>query len=197
MVQANKQPHAEISTGKRSILSFLIKALVLAAVGIVLLRSGAALADDARLSITPDQELQFGDLVTTGGGYREVSPQGQVLDVGLVSLSTGTAHPARVTVRYDRGDNSRDRLNLRIQMTFTASQSDGGGAARISRFQTDLPNGTSFAPGQIVELQIADCVTRICERTFNLGARLQVDPQFKGSQVAIPVGVDATLISTE
>lgn len=156
-------------------------------------------ADAARpqLNIIPERELRFGSFAVPSAGYRQVSPTGTVISSGIFSVSTGDTGPARFTVMYDRGNNGRRNLNLRIQLVFSPPPTVqvGGVTAQLSAYRSDLPNAPQISPGQVVEILMPNCRTRTCSTTFHLGGRLDVTRTFGGAQVAIPIPVDATLIS--
>lgn len=158
-----------------------------------------ALAEEPQLRVITQRELSFGSFAVLGNGYREVSPTGGVHDAGTASVGGHGATPARITVRYDRGAEDRTPIDLRIQLVFSAPDAlpMGGLTARLSRYQSDLPGALYISKGQPVQADILNCTTRICEKTFHLGARLDVEQQARGAIVTIPISVDATLISIE
>lgn len=172
-------------------------ASVLAILACLALPSGAAKADAAQLRILPQSELRFGAFAVPTRGSIEVSPSGLVARDGIVSITTGDTSPARFAVRYDRGNNGRARLDLVIQVMVSAPTTfvQGGVTASLSRLQTDLPGYATITPNQIIEIRIPNCRQRVCETGFNLGGRLEVDRRFGGGQVAIPIPIDAVLIS--
>ena len=166
--------------------------------GAFLLVPNLANANSPQLNVIPERDLRFGSFAVPSSGYREVSPTGTVISSGVFSLNTADTGPARFTVVYDRGNNGRRNLNLRIQLVFSPPPTVqvGGVTAQLSAYRSDLPNAPQIAPGQIVEIFIPNCRTRTCSRTFHLGGRLDVTRTFGGGRVAIPIPVDATLIST-
>lgn len=180
-----------------------LKALALAALpcavlaAIMSVQSVPASAAPASLRILPESDLRFGSFAVMDRGYRIVSPSGGVQSSGIFSVTTGDTGPARFTLRYDRGNNSRRRLNLRIQLVFSAAPvvTQQGIVARLSAYQTDLPGASSVQAGQIVEVEIPNCTQRVCSRSFNVGGRLDIERSFGGGLVTLPIPVDAVLIS--
>lgn len=172
-------------------------AITLVALACLLPASQPAQADAAQVRILPLSELRFGSFAVPSSGSIEVGATGSVIREGIVSVTSGDTSPARFVVRYDRGNNGRTRLDLLIQLTFAAPTSfvQGGVTASLSRYQTDLPGYASISPNQIIEIRIPNCRQRVCETSFNLGGRLDVDRRFGGAEVAIPIPVDAILVS--
>ncbi len=160
---------------------------------------GPANALPAKLSIVPQSDLRFGSFAVMGSGYRIVSPTGGVIDSGIFSTTSGDTGPAQFTLVYDRGDNSKRVLNLNIQLVFSPPPTVqiGGVTANLSAYTSDLPGAPQIAPGQIVEVNIPNCATRVCQRTFHLGGRLDVDRTSGGAQISIPIPVDGLLVSVK
>ena len=156
-----------------------------------------AVAVPSTLSIINPVLLRFGTFAVPVSGFREVSPSGSVTSSGIFALSNGGTGPARFTVQYDRGNNSKRRLDIVIDLTFSTPPAfvQGGLNARLSRYQTDLPGYGVIAPGQTLRIEMPNCLQRVCSRSFNLGGRLDVDRAFGGGLVEIPIPVDAVVIS--
>lgn len=156
-----------------------------------------AVAVPPTISIINPVLLRFGTFAVPSSGFREVSPSGSVTSSGVFALSNGGTGPARFTVQYDRGNNSRRRLDIVIDLTFSTPPAfaQGGLNARLSRYQTDLPGYGLIAPGQTVRIAMPNCLQRVCSRSFNLGGRLDIDRSFGGGLVEIPIPVDAVIIS--
>lgn len=154
-------------------------------------------ADPSQLRILPQSELRFGSFAVPSRGSIEVSPTGAVTRDGIISITSGDTSPARFVVRYDRGNNGRNRLDLQIQLVISAPTNfvQGGVTATLSRFQTDLPGYAAIAPNQIVEIRMPNCQQRVCETSFSLGGRLEIDRRFGGAEVSIPIPVDAVLVA--
>ena len=108
-----------------------------------------------------------------------------------------TPRPARFTIRYDRGNASRRRLNLRIQLVLSAAPvvTQGGIVARLTSYTTDLPRAGVVQAGRVIEVDIPNCVQRVCSTSFAVGARLDIRRNFGGGNIEIPIPVDAVLIS--
>lgn len=168
-------------------------------VATLLLATGPAPAFGApsTISVTNPLMLRFGTFAVPSSGFREVSASGAVSSAGIFALSSAGTGPARFTVQYDRGNNSKRRVDVTIDLVFSTPSAfaQGGLTARLSRYQSDIPGYPSIAPGQIVRVQLANCLQRVCSMSFNLGGRLDVDRSFGGGNVAIPIPVDAVLVS--
>ena len=160
---------------------------------------GPARAAPAQLSIVPQSDLRFGSFAVMGSGYRIVSPSGAVQDSGIFSTTTSGTGPAQFALVYDRANNSRRTLNLQIQLTFLPPQTVqvGGVTANLSAYQSDIPGAPNITAGQIVEINIPNCATRVCQTTFRLGGRLDVDRSFGGASIVVPIPVDAFLVSVK
>ncbi len=158
---------------------------------------GPARAAPAQLTIVPQSDLRFGSFAVMTSGYRIVSPSGAVQDSGIFSTSSGDTGPAQFALIYDRANNSKRTLNLQIQLTFLPPQSVqlGGVTATLSGYQSDIPGAPQIVPGQIVEINIPNCTARVCQTTFRLGGRLDVDRTSGGGNVSIPIPVDALLVA--
>nr|WP_161593743.1 DUF4402 domain-containing protein [Parerythrobacter lutipelagi] len=156
-------------------------------------------ADFPRLRVIPESELRFGEFAVMDRGYRIVGPTGTVQSVGIFSTTNSGTGPARFKVSYDRGNNSRRRLDLKIELRFSATpmQTQGGLVTRLTQYQTDLPGYSTVSAGQAIEITIPNCVQRACETTFNLGGRLDVERDSGGGTVALGIPVDAVLISVK
>ncbi len=165
----------------------------------VVIASADGQAAPARLLLSSDSNLRFGTFAVMDRGYRTVSPTGNVQSVGIFSTSTGDTSPARFTLAYDRGNNSRRNLNLRIQLVLSPAPvvTQNGVVARLSSYQTDLPGAANVQAGQVVEVLIPNCRQRVCSRSFNVGARLDVERNFGGASIEIPIPADAVLISVK
>ncbi|QPC98903.1 DUF4402 domain-containing protein [Qipengyuania soli] len=165
----------------------------------LLLATGPAPAFGApsTISVTNPLMLRFGTFAVPSSGFREVSASGAVSSAGIFALSSAGTGPARFTLQYDRGNNSKRRVDVTIDLVFSTPSAfaQGGLTARLSRYQSDIPGYPSIAPGQIVRVQLDNCLQRVCSMSFNLGGRLDVDRSFGGGNVAIPIPVDAVLVS--
>lgn len=157
----------------------------------------ATRADTPQLRVTPVSDLRFGTFAVMDSGFRQVKPDGSVQSSGIFAAGNGGTGPARFRVSYDRGNNGNRRLDLEIQLRFAAAPvtTQGGIVSRLSQYQTDLPGYASVAAGQAITLRLTNCRTRVCETSFNLGGRLDVQRNYGGGSVTLPIPVDAVLIS--
>jgi len=164
---------------------------------LTLFASPAAIANQSALRIISNSELRFGTFAVPTRGFREVSASGAVTSAGVFVLSDTGTGPARFTVEYDRGNNGRRRMDLEIELVMSAPPAFGSGGltARLSRYQTDLPGYSFIEPGQVIRIEMLNCVQRVCSRSFNVGGRLDVERIFGGGPIAIPIPVDAVLVS--
>lgn len=165
--------------------------------GLFMLGTPAAIAEPATVQIISNSQLRFGTFAVPTRGFREVSASGAVAGSGIFALNDNGVGPARFTVQYDRGNNGRKRLELTIELVFSAPPafSNGGLVARLSRYQTDLPGYGLIQPGQVIRITMPNCLERVCSTSFNVGGRLDVERSFGGGSVSIPIPVDAVLIS--
>ena len=179
----------------RRMLRLPLAVMVLAA----LAGSQPARADFAQLRILPESELRFGTFAVMDNGYRVVRPDGSVQSVGIFSTSSSDTGPARFRIRYDRGNNGKRRLDLKIELRFAAVPvvTQGGLIVQLTQYQTDLPGYSNVTAGQAVEINIPNCTQRVCEMTFNLGGRLDVERNYGGGTVTLAIPVDAVLISVK
>lgn len=160
---------------------------------------GPAQATPSQLSVVSQTDLRFGSFAVMGAGYRIVSPSGAVQDSGIFSTSASGTGPAQFAIVYDRGSNDRRALDLQIQLIFSPPPTVqiGGVTANLSDYQSDLPGAPQIIPGQVVEIQIPNCTTRVCQTTFRMGGRLDVNRNFGGARIDIPIPVDAFLVSVK
>ena len=168
------------------------------AIAVLLLAIAApASAAQPELRINADTDLRFGTFAVLNSGYRIVSPNGNVQSVGIFSISSGDTSPASFTVSYDRGNNNRKPLDLTIHLVLSAAPvvTQDGVVGRLSSYQTDLPSAGTVTAGQIVEINIPNCRQRVCQVTFNVGARLDVTRNYGGARLEIPIPADVVLIS--
>lgn len=154
-------------------------------------------AEPEKVTILTPVALRFGTFAVPTTGYREVAASGAVTSSGIFALDDSGVGPARFTVEYDRGNNSKRRLDLTIEVVFSAPATfaQGGLTARLSRYQTDLPGYGLVQAGQVLTINIPNCIERVCSRSFSLGGRLDVDRSFGGGPVVIPIPIDAVLVA--
>ena len=158
-----------------------------------------ARADTPAISVTADRELAFGTFMIFGSGSRTVTASGAVSDSGLVPLEGAIPAPAHFTISYDRGNASRNVLDIELELVINAPPMvrQGGVEARLSAYQSDLPEATLVTAGRPITLRLRDCRTRICSRTFRLGGRLDVTRHFGGAQLVVPIPVDVAVIDID
>lgn len=163
------------------------------------LPTSPATANTPQVSVLPESELSFGTFMVFGSGSRTVSPVGAVSDIGIVALEGQPIAPARFTISYDRGNQSRNAMELELEVVLSVPPPTrmGGVEARLSAFETDLPGAMRITPGRPFRLIISDCRTRICSRTFQVGGRLDVTRHFGGAQLVLPIPVDVAVISID
>ncbi|QKG70605.1 DUF4402 domain-containing protein [Erythrobacter mangrovi] len=178
-----------------------IKALKLLAAGACAMMAAMwatpSQADPEKITILTPAALRFGTFAVPTTGFREVTASGTITSSGIVSLDDSGVGPARFVIEYDRGNNSRRRLDLTIEVVLSSPAvfTQGGLSARLSRYQTDLPGYGLVQAGQVIRMEIPNCTTRVCSRSFSLGGRLDVDRSFGGGLVEIPVPIDAAVVS--
>ena len=180
----------------RRILLQMFAAGLMLALGVA---ATPGLADPSTVRILPVSELRFGSFAVPVSGSVTVSPSGVVSRSGVFSITSGDTAPARFVVRYDRGNSSRQQLNLRIQLVVQSSGtfSQSGISARLSNLETDLPGYPVVQPNQIIELTLPNCRVRVCETSFALGGKLEIQRDYGGALVAIPIPVQAILVSVQ
>ena len=166
---------------------------------VCLLAASPAASNSPQVSVQNPSALRFGTFAVPNSGFREVSPRGGISSGGIFALDDSGVGPARFVVQYDRGNNGRRELNLVIEIVFSApsTYAQGGITARLSRYQIDLPGYGAVRPGQVIRIEMPNCRQRVCSRAFNLGGRIDVDRNFGGGLVEIPIVVDAAVISVK
>ncbi len=174
-------------------------ALIIGAAATLATAAGPAQAKEPEVRLSADSDLHFGTFMVFGQGARTVSASGAVTDVGIVALEARAPAPARFTISYDRGNESNHVLDLVFELVMSAPPPVrlGGVEARLYGYETDLPGALRIDPGRAVRVTIPGCRTRICTRSFQVGARLDVTRQFGGAQIVVPIPMDITVISAE
>lgn len=144
-------------------------------------------------------ELSFGTFMVFGSGSRRVSSSGIVSDNSVVSLEGITPQPARFSVEYDRGNNSRNPLDILIEVVITTPgrQRFGGVEAGIARLFTDLPGHRRVSSGESMQVRLRNCRARVCTQSFNVGGLLRVNRLYGGAKVDIPLAIDARVVSVD
>lgn len=156
-------------------------------------------AQDSGVRIRMQGELSFGTFMVFGNGSRRVSSSGIVSDNAIVPLEGNTPQPARVTIEYDRGNNSRDPLDVLIEAVISTPgrQRFGGVEARVARLFTDVPGHRRVSSGEVMRIRLTNCRARLCSRSFNVGGRLRINRLYGGAKIDIPLAVDARVVSVD
>lgn len=151
------------------------------------------------VSITSERDLHFGSFMVFGSGSRTVSASGVVLDNALVALEGVPPTPARFTLAYDRGNESKHVLDIELELVISSSPRvrDGGVDGAVTGLQTDLPGVGALTPGQAIRVVLRNCRSRVCTQSFHVGGRLDVTRNFGGANLVIPIPLDATVISVD
>ncbi len=185
----------KLRTGSASIGAALLAAGLFIASVIVAPPSARAADPEAR--IIPDSELNFGTFMVFGSGSRTINANGAVSDISIVSLEGNSPAPGRFTVLYDRGNNSRHTLDVELELVMSpvSPVRIDGVRGRLSAFETDLPQALRIAPGQAIRISLPNCRTKICSKSFRLGARLDVSRDYGGANLVVPVPFDVTVVS--
>jgi hypothetical protein len=165
----------------------------LAPVALAVLAASPARADN--LTLTADQQLRYGSFAVPGTGSRTVSATGLVTDSGVLPVS-GPTGPAQFTLAFDRGGSSNPvTLVIQILLGSVGAVSQGGVTGTLSSFVSDLPGVPLLVPGQATIFNLTGCATRICTRTFHIGARIDVTHASGGAALTIPLPVSATVLA--
>ena len=156
-------------------------------------------ANTPEVRVNAESELRFGTFMVFGNGSRSISAAGNVTDISLVALEGNPTGPARFTVSYDRGNESRHILDIELEMVISQPPRvrDGGVEAQLSALETDLSGTGRVLPGQPIRVELRDCRQRVCSVSFNVGGRLDVSRHYGGASLAIPIPVDVAVISAE
>lgn len=156
----------------------------------------AAIADRSDLQVINNAPLRFGTFAVPTSGYREISASGAITSSGIFVINDSGAGPARFTVQYDRGNNSRKSITVSVELVFSAAPvfRNGGLVANLTRYQTDLPGYGVIDAGQPVRIELRNCITRVCATSFQVGGRLDVVRSFGGGMVDIPIPIDAVAV---
>ena len=172
----------------------LVRILPVVALLATAMPSGAA---QPTLSIRSDADLRYGSFVIFSNGSRTVSATGAITDMGVVPAGREPSGPATFTVQYDRGNNGKKLLDLviEVQLLSVPPVAASGITASLHSFETDLPGYARIMPGSIMTIAINGCVTRICARSFRVGARLDVNRSWGGGRVNVPLPMNAVLVS--
>lgn len=157
----------------------------------------AARADPARVTITSNAPLRFGNLMVPATGIRTISAQGTITDSGLFAIGGSPVGPAQFSVVYDRGNASGRAINIQIQIIFSGLQqvTAGGVVGRLSQLDTDLPSSLGSMNGTTMTLTLRNCAQRQCSTSFRIGGRLEVNRNYGGAALVFPLPAIATVAS--
>jgi hypothetical protein len=149
--------------------------------------------------VRSQSSLSFGTFMVFGRGSRSISATGALSDNGIAPLEGGTPRPARFTIDYDRGNESRQPLEVTVELIMSAPSTMrfGGVDVQLSAFETDLPGHARIESGDPLTIRITDCRTRVCSRTFNVGGRLDVTRSFGGARVDVPITILARIVERD
>ena len=184
---------------KSAILYRALPIVFAAGLAAAALVADAAMAKPQEVRVRTQGKLSFGTFMVFGKGSRAVSAAGAVADTAIVALDGSVPRPARFTIEYDRGNESKQTLEVIIEVVISApsAMQVGGVDARLSAFETDLPGNARVASGEAMTVRLTDCRARVCSRTFNVGGRLDVTRRFSGAKVEIPINVDARIVARD
>lgn len=163
------------------------------------LTAAPVMAKPQEVRVRSQGKLSFGTFMVFGKGARSISPAGAVIDTAIIALDGSAPRPARFTVEYDRGNESKQVLDITIELVMSAPGNVrvGGVEARLSGFETDLPGHPRAASGEILTVRLTGCRARVCTRSFTVGGRLDITRTFGGATVELPIIVDARIVDRE
>ena len=194
----NRPTRTDRAVGRCSNID-LAMPLALATAALALLSAPTLEAKTPQVRVKSEGELAFGTFMVFGNGARIVGASGSVSDFSITPLEGTRARPARFTIEYDRGNESKHVLDVTLQVSLSlpVTHRQGGVEARLSALETDLPGYSSISSGELIELRFENCRTRICSKSFHVGARLDVNRQFGGANLIVPIDVDARVVTEE
>lgn len=181
-----------ITTFKRGLAAWLLAAVCLLA------KPEPAHADVPLAYAIAEADLRFGRIVVYGSGARTVTPAGAVTDTGgIVSASADNPGPARFTVGYDRGNEGNKSITVTMVITFGAVPpvTLGGVTASVTNLTSNLAGALTIVPGQTHQFTVANCRTRRCGVSFDVGGKLDVTRTYGGAEISTPVPVSVTVVS--
>lgn len=155
------------------------------------------IAAPASISVSAEKDLEFGTFAVATSGWRSVSPTGEVRDAGILAFSGSPVGPARYSITFDRGNESKRTVDVLVQVMMSAPRNivERGVSASLSNLASDLPGAGSTAAGLSATLRIPNCRDRRCVVSFSVGGRLDVAGNQYGANLRIPVAVTAAIIS--
>lgn len=140
---------------------------------------------------TADQPLQFGKIVTSGGGTVTIGPDGTISDSGVVPVSGLSSSPAQFTLSYSKALLDLFTYQLIFQITLQGPGADKVGQVQgtLSAFTTDLPGYSHIASGQTLTYTLPRCSNPTCNVTFHIGSTLTVSTTGGGAVLTFPLAV--------
>lgn len=168
-----------------------------AVVALGLAGSPARAATPASFSAIANQPLNFGTIVTAGGGSRTVGADGSSSDNGVFPLGSGSSGPAQFTMTYTRASNDHSAYQLLFLFSLPnpGAVNVSGVQGNLTGFTTDLPGVPNLQPGQTATYILPNCVTTTCSVTFHVGATLNVTPASGRANLTFPLVLLTTVIT--
>lgn len=143
------------------------------------------------IQISERTELRFGKFAVPQAGERTVATDGSISDTGLLSVGPTDTGPATFVITYDRGNQSKKRIDIELLLTVQSGTfSNGRITANLKNFTSDIPGSPNLVAGQPVSLTLPNCQTRICSTSFKIGATMAIINSSGGGQVTIPTYLD-------
>ena len=175
----------------------VLSRLAAAAIVMGVLLQAPVRADPAAVTVTAEQDLRFGTFAVPSAGWRSVSTAGAVAGSGILSFSGDPPGPARFTIVFDRGNESRRAIDVLLQVIIVAPQSvvQGGVTGTLSGLATDLGGAAGTLGSLTTTLTLANCRERRCSRSFNVGGRIDVARSGGGANLRIPLSATAIVVS--
>lgn len=84
------------------------------------LMAAPLIAKPQEVRVRSEGDLRFGTFMVFGTGSRSVSATGAVVDMAIVALEGGQPRPARFTIEYDRGNESKQALEVTLEVVLSA-----------------------------------------------------------------------------
>lgn len=156
-----------------------------------------AVAAPATITVKAERDLEFGTFAVPSSGWRSVSTSGETAGGGILVFSGGPVGPARFSIIYDRGNESKRAEDILVQVIITAPRNyiAGGISASLTAIITDLPQTQASASGAVATILIANCRERQCLTSFNVGGRIEITRIGAGAGVRMPIAVTASIVS--
>lgn len=168
-----------------------------AVIGPALATPQTALAAPASVEAIAESDLEFGTFAVPSSGWRALSPAGDLRDSGILAFPGARIGPARFSIVFDRGNESRREIDVLVQVMIIApaTVTTGNVTASLSGIVTDLPDAGASPAGTILTLRMANCRERRCTTSFSVGGRIDIVRSSAGATLRIPLVVNATLVS--